>query len=261
MAVFAAVSYENTTLGGQPAGEKLRQLAALASTQPTSGEGPIQHVALDSWFLTQDGQHHAALVPTIIDKYFLRGGTVRSIGYSGDPINAAGRITSTRAVSRIITDETLPGPEQGPGYADALPSGSEALIRKLIPDLRECPLLAQCLTSQILDLNYSWVVPPPVVATLWEALAAQSGVSYLGETVDRLDRRSVAFAVTTYDRTTKIVLYVDPATGLLLGSDEVLLKDDSAAPDAPALNLPAVRSFMSLVESRRVEPSDIPSAN
>ena len=69
---------------------------------------------------------------------------------------------------------------------------------------------------------------------------------------------SVAVAVTASDRDTKTVLYVDPETGLLQGSDEVLLKYDPEASGGLDLKLPAVRSFISLSESRRIAPSDVP---
>jgi hypothetical protein len=258
LAQFSLASYEGSDLEGASAGPKLEELARAAADQAPRGSGPVQHVRLDSWFLSQDAKAHAELVPTVTDRYYLANGQVRNIEYTGEPLNNAGRLTTTSPFpNEPSTDETFPGPEQGVNYAESLPAEPAGLIERLIPDQRECPVLAQCLTNQLLDLNYAWVVPPRVTSALWQALSEQTGITFLGTTVDRLNRPAVGFAVTTERGDRKLIVYADPDTGSVLGSEEVLLHQDETS-EALNLELPAVTSFSALSASERMPRSELP---
>jgi hypothetical protein len=172
----------------------------------------------------------------------------------GAPLDVHGQVEDPTAGPQPTADETFPGPEEGPDYPASLPTDPARLIDTLVPEPAECPVLASCLSTQLVNLHYMWVLPPDVVAALWRTLAGQPEVTYLGTTVDRLDRPAVGFSVPVAGGKRTTILYADPETGALLGNEDVLLqggKDFGVTP-------PAVLAFTALVESRRIPFADLP---
>lgn len=259
MADFSLVSFSTgaDSLGGEPAAAALAGLARAAEAHAPAGSGPVQHVRLNGWFLDEQASRTTTLVATVTDRYFLPDGSLRSLERRGQPLDDAGRVDDPDPVGVVRTDETEPGPPVGPSYAQHLPTDPAALVTALVPDRTECPVLATCLTESILQLGYTWVLTPDLEAALWRTLEGRAGVTYLGDTRDRLGRPAVGFAVAARDAARQTVLYADPATGALLGSEEVLLRVGPAQ-EGLVSTTPAVVSFTALADSARVSRADLP---
>lgn len=257
MGDFALVAH-TSDLQGSPADDALRGLAEVASRQPAPDTGGVQHVRLDGWFLTQEDSASSTLVPTVTDRYFLPDGQYRTIEAHGAPLDGYGRVVDPAEVSDPISDDTFHGPAEGVDHARTLPTEARALISRLIPDPGECPVLAECLTSQLINVQYTWVAPPKLTAALWSTLIGETEVSYLGETTDRLGRQAIGFATPTSDGHRKVVLYADPDTGALLGSEEVLLTREEGDGLPAAVEPPVVINFTALAESEWISVDDLP---
>jgi hypothetical protein len=263
---FALASYSGDGVAGRPAERALRAIARTAATQSPSAALPVQHIVLDSWFLVPEpgSPGETSLVPTLTDRYYLPDGSMRSLEYVGDPLDNAGRSTALppRTPDRLRADETFPGPAEGPRFAEELPTSAGALVSDLVPDARECPVVAQCLVSRIQDICYTWTTRPALVSALWRALGTQPGVEYLGLARDRFDRPAEGFAVKAFDSSTETILYADPTTGSLLGSETLLLNSSSSgnvADGSEESSLPTVHSFTMLASSQRIALEEVPA--
>jgi hypothetical protein len=243
---------------------EFRKLARLAASQPPVPNGPVQRTILNSWLLSTDEKSGKAparsvLTPVISDRYYLPDGTFRAVDHRGSALDTEGRVVDSLKSMKDeppSTDETFDGPEEGPDYADELPTEPRALLSRLV-DPRECPhATASCLVSKVTFLHYSYVLRPSTTAALWFALAETPGFKFLGETRDRLDRPSVAFVTSGSDSTTRRILLADPATGALLGSEEILVKDSASL----GLKAPAVTEFIALAQSSRITSDQVPDS-
>jgi hypothetical protein len=246
----------------QAAPAEFRRLAAAAAQQPPAGSGPVQHVVLDSWVLTTDEQTGKArpksvLTPVTNEKFFTADGRVRMLEHRGDALDSDGRVAApaTSKAGSTDSDETFDGPEEGPAYADDLPTDPVALEKRLVPGTAECKgMRASCLVARVTFLHYGYVLKPSTARAVWLVLANQTDFAYAGRTRDRLDRPAVAFTSDASDAGRKLVLLADPATGAFMGSEEVLVKDSEDL----GLKAPAVIEFVALATSARVDEDDVP---
>lgn len=245
-------------LVGRPADPDLERLTAEAAAQPALPEEPVQKVLTTGWWSSTDeatGKARATtrLYPVDSAQYTLPDNTVLSTEVRGAALDKAGRTVSASS-RRTTTVETFPGSELGTGYAAGLPTEPRALVRRLVDDPAECPVLGECLVGAITSLNQAWVVPPKVQAALWLTLLDRSEVTSLGDTRDRIGRPAVALLLTTPGSERQTILYADPATGLYRGYETVLIKDSIEL----GLTAPAVIDFTALVSATRVAASAVP---
>lgn len=90
-------------------------------------------------------------------------------------------------------------------------------------------------TRTIEELWSRQVVPPVLHARLLGNLAAQTGVSLLGDTTDRVGRRGVAVAVEDQrGPRERLILVFNPDTGALLDAETVVLQDSDLPVQPPA---------------------------
>jgi hypothetical protein len=108
------------------------------------------------------------------------------------------------------------------------------------------PQRARCLLTEIDQYNSFYVVPPRVTSALWSLLADQDATRLLGTVKDRAGREGVGISLIPPERQQyRFVYIVSPATGQLLGIEEILIKSD------PNLKLrtPAITRFTAFLES------------
>lgn len=247
----------------QSASAELLRLADAAEPGSPRGSGPVQRILLDSWVLTTDERGESSparsvLTPVTSDHFVLPDGRSRVIERRGDPLDPDGRVVEPLASTQgkpSDTDETFAGPDEGPGFADRLSLDPAVLRQQLIDAPAECArTMAACLAARTTFLHYNYVLRPDTAAALWRTLAGQPGFTYLGRTRDRLDRPAVAFATPTTTKGRRQLLLADPATGDLLGSEEILVRDDADL----GLDAPAVIEFIAVASSARVEADAVP---
>lgn len=90
-------------------------------------------------------------------------------------------------------------------------------------------------TRTIEELWSRQVVPPVLHARLLDDLAAQPGVTLLGDTTDRAGRRGVAVAVEDQrGPRERLILVFHPDTGALLDAETVVLQDSELPVQPPA---------------------------
>lgn len=247
----------------KPARFALDALAARASRQGSSASGPIQLTVRDAWFLSTDepkpGQSGSSvLIPTLTEQYANPDGTIRAIERRGRPLNHSGQVTGkVGSWSNLppVSDNTFDGPDAGPNYPETLSTEPAKLATQLIQDEAECAAIrAFCLSNSVTQLQYNYVIEPRLMAALWHVLADEPTVAYLGTSRDRLNRKAIAFSLPGADTSRRIILFANPDTGALFGSEEILISDSKEL----GLKSPAITEFTALVTSRRIAVTDVP---
>jgi len=242
---------------GEPARERLLQLAAAVERQPDPAPEPVQRVVVSAWFTsseeTADGSMSSSLAAVTRESNFAPDGTMYVVESRGPELDQHGRVKdpANESEAPVTVEESFESNDPGPRFAEELSADPRRLREQL--DARQDPqtcgaVPASCLVVETIDLFHNYVVRPGLSAALWRTLATEPGVTYVGEVSDRLDRPADAFAALGLDRTTHLLIFLDPETGLYLGDEEVLTEPS----DAFGFDPPAVISFSALVESRRV---------
>ena len=249
MAQFDPGGREHT----QTADDALITLADSASKQPTTADLPVQLIATQTWHYAEEPAVLAA-VPS--ERYLLSNGTVRLIEREAQPLDPDGRIRTGIDIKSlpITSDKSFPGPETGPEYPSTLSTDPSELVKQLIPEPDECQQTAACLVQEIVNLHTSYVLPPALSAALWTTLAKSGQAEYLGQTRDRLGRPAVALRVPTADADHYTVVYADPISGALLGTDLILTSADHRL----SITAPAVMGFTAITLAQRVSNDDVP---
>lgn len=250
MAQFDPGGREHT----QTADDVLITLADSASKQPWTADLPVQLIATQTWHYAE--QEPTALTAVPSERYLLSDGTVRLIEREAQPLDPDGRISTgidTKSLP-ITSDESFPGPETGPEYPSTLSTDPTELVKQLIPEPHECEQTSACLVQAIVKLHTSYVLPPTLSAALWTTLADAGQAEYLGQTRDRLDRPAVALRVPTSDADHYTVIYADPTSGALLGTDLILTRDDRRL----NITAPAVVGFTAITLAQRVSNDEVP---
>jgi hypothetical protein len=240
------------------------QLAKVAERQPFDDSGTIHKTVRDAWFLSTDpatGKSSAAsvLVPTVVEQFSFPNARVRVIERRGSPLDSNGQVTNKQgnwSDDPALSDDSFRSTKTEAGYPATLPTDPDALVTQLIEDETQCAgIRAFCLSTALTQLHFKYAVPPAQTAALWRVLADEPTISWLGKSRDRLDREAVAFSLPGADTSRRILLFADPDTGDLLGSEEVLIEDSAEL----GLDAPAVVEFTALVEARLVNDVDVPA--
>ena len=88
-----------------------------------------------------------------------------------------------------------------------------------------------CVLQEMGALHSKYVVPSATVATEWEMLASEPGLTYLGRVRERAGRVGIGIALPKDEnRGTRIVLIADPNNGRLLGIEELNQDSGTTAP-------------------------------
>lgn len=231
-------------------------LAAAAASQPGPADAPVQLVVTEGWWLSSGEAQPSVLEAVRSERYLLPDGSVRVIDRRGQPLDVAGRVPDQALQVReaVVSDETFPGPDDGPDYPQRLSTDPEPLIGQLIPDPGEGPQPAACLGQALINLHNTYVLPADLIAGLWNVLAAADDVTYLGETTDRLGRPAVAIQTPGSSGDRISIIYADATTGAFLGSEEVLTVDSAEL----GLQAPAVLNFRAVVSTQRIAEDQVP---
>ncbi|MEU8196760.1 hypothetical protein AB0C10_23540 [Microbispora amethystogenes] len=233
-----------------PARPILLRLAKAAGRQPDpirpAGAG-YSYLRLNEWNLNvavSGGRTGTAVVPTVTEQWtpispadpvrrVERRGTPIVIGYGSERLAAAAADVAPTSDDVFAADAALSS--RSP---DRLPAEAAALRRALLPpgpvpgDVTE----AEELVRAVVDLHGEWNVPPRLSAALWRMLAGQP-LGYLGRTTDRAGRAGEAVALdVTRGLPRRLVLVIDPDTGRLGSSEEILTTDaGKLGVDVPAV--------------------------
>lgn len=260
---FDSAASTQFPLTGQQAREQLLDLATRARDAAPGRAGPIQRIEFDSWWSstvdTATAGPVSSLEPVRSQTYVLPDATIRAIERRGRPLDADGRIDTgiDWANQPVTSDDTFTSPDPGPGYAMSLPTNPTRLRRVLAKshdDVTCGGVEGACMLGDVIELYRSYVVPPALAAALWQVLAGEPSISYVGHTVDRLHRDAIAFVTADIDHVSQLLVFADPSTGAFLGDEVVLVKPSPDLSYPP----PAVTSFSALVEARRISADQLP---
>lgn len=260
---FADVRAGEIRATGEPAGDLLRGLAESASKLPEPGNLPVQHVEVDGWWASSapeddDTTATTVLTPIHSDVYLLPTHERRAIERRGEPLDADGQIASVdpdwTAVPATSDSITTLAPERDANYLQTLPEPIDQLGQLLAPEDGCASARGGCMLDEVAALFETYVVPPAIASRLWLTLASEPTITSLGHTTDRRGRKVVALTAPSLAPTEQVLLLVDPATGRYAGSERILV-----APDANlGFDPPAVIAFTYLVQSERIEASEVP---
>jgi hypothetical protein len=245
------------TAAGKDAQSTLQSLAQTAARQSEPArEGPVQYTVSDNWFssATVGGDEEAEVIPTLLQRWLSSDGTLRSVEKVDEPLDDSGRGLSRPGgwdSLPVRSDAVEPAGGVDASALDRLPT-DQAKLRTALLDLTGCasperPDRPLCLYGQILELHNMYVVPARVDAAFWSLMAETGAYRLLGEVKDRAGRAGLGISLLPEtERGYRLVLIVSPATGRLLGAEEILIKDDPAA----KLTAPAITSFSAFLTSR-----------
>ncbi|WP_182875497.1 CU044_5270 family protein [Microbispora sp. H10670] len=232
---------ESSMTGSLPSARPiLLRLAKAAGRQPEPvrpAAAGYSYLRLNEWNLSvavSGGRTGTAVVPTVTEQWtplspadqvrrVERRGAPIVIGYGSERTAAAAAAGAPESDDVFAADAVLSS--RSP---DRLPLDAAALRRALLPpgpvpaDVTE----AEELVRAVIDLHSEWNVPPRLSAALWRMLAGWPGLGYLGRTTDRAGRAGEAVALdVTRGLPRRLVLVIDPGTGRLDSSEEILTTD------------------------------------
>ncbi|WP_448058992.1 hypothetical protein [Cellulomonas hominis] len=241
---------------GDEAGPLLGTLASAALTRtdpPRTGD--IQYVRSVGWALrlaVEPTGTSASLRPNSIDTWTRPDRSVSRVTSTGKPLALDGTVqvaqdapvvvgqpereTFRPNAQRRATPASLQG-LTGQDLLDELATGTACL---------DGPVTAVCLLDGVSLLHQDTIIPGSVDAAVWAALADAPDLVSLGRVTDRLGRAAVAVTVASDVQVpVRHVLLIDPATGALTGSEDIVLSDDPAFGVTP----PAVIGFQAIVSA------------
>lgn len=240
---------------GKDARAVLDQLADAASQQPdVSGPGSIQYLLSDNWFAELGDSKTAELIPKRRETWLRADGSLRAREASGTPLSPDGRGLSKRPATRAsdVTDETYPAQDIDPRFVANLGTNVQK-VRDALMQKAECedrnrgPSRTACLYQEITGLYANYVIPPKTVSAFWRILADEATMRSLGSVKDRAGRAGIGISFIPVDSPQfRKVLIISPETGQLLGTEDILIKDD---PDLK-LETPAIYSFTAILDTR-----------
>lgn len=244
---------------GEDATAELLKLSDIASqTTLDQGSGPIQHVLTSAMFATisEDGAEKAsaAQIPKIVESWIDPDGSLRTTETNGKPLGPDGRGLTKAAKSQqpaTDSDDTFAAGSVDSQFIANLDS-SPAAVREALLKRTRCPAhdrgsrQSLCLYQQITDLYSRFVVPPKIASAFWQTLADEGRFRLLGTVQDR-DRRSgigISFIPESHPFS-RLILIISPKTGQLLGTEEILIKQQ---PDLD-VHVPAILSFTAILSA------------
>lgn len=251
----------------KPAGPLLERVADAAARQPqpagTAGDGGYWYSRSEGWTLNStvgDGLSASAVVPTVLETWTRPDGSGRLVERQGALEFSNGEQRGLWQRLRQRTDATtrtedLPPPAPGglvPAGVTKLSTDPAMLARQFltdrlqgnspdVPDSVERFYAARTLLMERQPLT------PGLRAAVLRVLARDPAVRDLGRVTDRAGRAGVAVAVSDASGglPESLRMILDPATGHLLGFEEVLTTD----PGALGVAVPAVIGYETLVRS------------
>ncbi|MBD8607336.1 CU044_5270 family protein [Aeromicrobium sp. CFBP 8757] len=247
------------TAPGKDARETLRSLSETAAEQVEPvRRGPVQYTVSDNFFLsaTVGGDEEPEVIPTLLQRWLTSDGAQRSVEKVDDPLDDSGRGLSRPGgwdSLPVKGDVTQPAGEIDAAALDRLPT-DRAKLRTALLELTGCasrdrPDRPLCLYVHILELHNIYVVPARVDAAFWSLMAETGAYRLLGDVKDRAGRTGLGISLFPESSPSyRVVLIVDPATGRLLGAEDILIKDDVAA----KITAPAITSFTAFLTARWV---------
>ncbi|TLP66538.1 CU044_5270 family protein [Microbispora triticiradicis] len=222
-----------------PARSILLKLAEAAEQQPNvtkPADARYTYLQLNEWHLNvavAGGHVSTSIVPTVTELWTPISATdmVRRVQRPGTPIvTGYGSAETAAAVTgaRMSDEEFPPGAVLMSPSPDELPLEAAALRRALLPTERVPADVSEVdqLVEAVLNLYSERNVPPRLAAALWRMLADEPGLRALGDTTDRAGRAGQAIALDLVRGLPKrLVFIIDPKTGHLNSSEEILTKD------------------------------------
>lgn len=264
----AVLQFEGATvaevLTGQIASptSALRAVARAASAAPSNAGSGAQRVQSYGWYLNiaadQSGDTTTQIAPTF---------QTTTLGADGSFTNEERRAPALSIKGTVIDPDDYP--VGGATSTDNLPAGTlDAWLTSALPTdppLLRAALLEQqagsgcgesqaatlsCLFHAITELYSKRVVSRDLSASIWNMLAAEPSLAWLGDTTDRLGRSGLAVAFPPVPGRTSelLVLIINPANGDLLEWDEI-------AAGIPELDVrdPAVIAFQAIADARWID--------
>ena len=221
------------TLNGRDAQRSANEVLSMLRQQPASQDVRRQRTA---WWAIEmrDGRPPAptpAVDTNISEIDWREDGRAHLVVIAGEAMFVDGSGTTTarsdgRPVGGVISDETFDAGEYQPSLT-ALPRASDSL---------EAMLSMWGLTPHSTAGDFASVIPSALLewnpsstsqAVLFDALRQLEGFTVLGDTVDRLGRRGVAFEATTPEYPTRRFLVIMSAqTGRFLSIEQMTVGED-----------------------------------
>jgi hypothetical protein len=246
------------TGGGEPARDALLALADAAAGRVDSPPGQdetVQRVETLNWFTSRMVDENDELTifnsPVHRTTWVAADGSFRADEVRGGGFEHSGSLVLPKGVDEDearYQDELPAGTVQADTVA-LLPREPDALRTTLLDvySAGACDGTAatRCVADQYADLAMQYVVPGPVDAAFWAALAEDRAVRALGAVTDRQGRTGEAFAYVASrggKEWTVGVLIADPQDGRLIGTESVRQEPDLLG-DEPVVD--AVRVLVS----------------
>lgn len=220
-----------------PARSELLRLAKAAAARPPLKQAPGASVGLvttNEWYMSTavgGGTSTTVVIPEVDKTWYWPDGAWRLLQRRGRPIiGTVGSEQTLRAAlsGAPISDQRFPAHDTSGGPdVSALPTRPAALKA----ELPSAPPYGNDGQSEVvrlfraISLLHHQIVGPALDATMWRVLAQQNAVRFLGAVTDRAGRRGDAVEVTDAQAVERLVLIISPATGDLLGSEDMLLKN------------------------------------
>jgi len=237
----------------------LPRLAKAAAARPPIKQPPGARVSLvvtSEWYMSTavgGGTSTTVVIPEVDKTWYTPDGAWRQLEHRGHPI-----------VGAVGNEQTLRAAESGPPISDQRFPAGDASNGPDLGTLADNPLVLrrQLLTAppfgsggwpadyhlfRVIPLLHHQLVGPALDAAMWRVLAGQSGVRFLGTVTDRAGRRGDAVEFTDSQGVERLVLLISPATGTLLGWEDILLRNPGA------LNIrafPAVMGYVAFLSDR-----------
>lgn len=233
-----------------PAAPALEAAArSAASLSAARKNGSVQYLARYGWLAGQDVDESdtlaVALYPTLTQWWMAADGSVRLDESRGAPLDFQGRLTAPRqGAPDAVTTDTVPAGSLDPGLAERLSTVPARLRTQLVDTQEGLPCdqddhwRAVCLVQAVQTLYDQYVLPPALVAALWEVLADEPALRSLGETTDRLGRAAVAIALPPApdeESPQVTALLISSVTGAYLGTETIMLHDAALGIDGPTV--------------------------
>lgn len=238
---------------GESARETLLDLARTADAQPPlSRSGSTQYQLSDNWYTSLKESQAAELIPTRTEFWLRADGSMRIIEAAGTPLSPDGRgLTAKAKVDARESDDTYPPGDVAASFINDLDRNYRKLRTALLSSA-QCetrtpgPARTSCLYLKITSLHDQFVIPPDISAGFWRILADEPSVRLLGSVKDRAGRTGIGISLISVDSPQfRQVLIISPKTGQLLGTEDILIKDDLES----GVKAPAIYSFTAILKA------------
>lgn len=241
-------------LEAQGASPVLHAAGAHSVKTAHTGAGDVELIASRNWFLSVT-HRGLRILPTTLERWRSPDGSVTVRETVGAPLRHDGTLDPANSEPATKTVEESWPPESVLDTAASLPLRPHELRRTLLDPSLETDLSTDEVTAllfgEVIAQMSTRLLPPDLIAAMWEMLALDPGIRTLGTTTDRLGRPAVAITappLTSQVKTDVTVALIDPETGHLLGTETVTLHSEDLGIDEPT-----VTGFTTITDARFVE--------